>query len=186
LNFKEEKMKKNLPKLVLTIAVLLTISIVFASCQKERPIRLFYECRNYYTENNYEEAIYCLNTVIKIDPEYAEAYFIRAHTYYEMKNYEEAIADFTRCIDYNPNHAEAYYWRGAAYYDLDDYNNAISNYSKAIELDPDNTYYYNSRGSSYYLRDKGNDISKSIDDYRKGCRLGDNYSCDRLEELLEE
>ena len=178
-------MKKYLPKLIFVVVTLLTISIVFASCKKESAVRLFYEGRSAYTAHSYEGAIYYLNRAIKIDPEYAEAYFLRGMSYSRIKNYDEAISDYTKCIKYDSSHAEAYYWRGRAYYHLEDYSNAISNYNKAIKIDTDNIYYYYSRGTTYYLRDKNDDIYKAIDDYRKGCELGDKDSCEGLKDLLD-
>ena len=178
-------MKKYLPKLILVVAVLLTISVVFTSCQKENPVELFYEGRRVYTAHDFEGAIFLLNKAIKIYPEYAEAYFLRGMSYLRIKNYEKAIVDFTSCIKYNPNHAEAFYWRGKVYYYLEDYSNAISSYNVAIKLDPDNTYYYYSRGTAYNLRDENDDLNKAIDDFRKGCELGDKGACKALKGLLD-
>jgi len=178
-------MKKYLPKLVFAVAVLLTISIVFLSCQRKDPTDILNSAMKALNDKNYNEAIEYFNKAIEMYPYFAEPYFFRATTYFRMKNYEEAIADFTRCVKYDPSHAEAYYWRGEVYYHLEDYSNAISNYTKAIELDPDNIYYYYSRGTTYYLRDRDDDFKKSIDDYRKGCELGDNDSCKALKDLLD-
>jgi tetratricopeptide (TPR) repeat protein len=182
----EEEMKKYLPKLVFVVAVLLTISIVFASCKKESPIRLFDKGIGLLSSDSYKEAIYYLSRAIEIDPEYAEAYYVRGLTYFKMKNYEEAIADFTRCIDYNPTHAKAFISRGYAYEEIKDFRKAISNYTKVIEIDPSNSFCYYLRGSIYNLRGEHYDYDKAVKDFDMGCKLGDIDSCKKIKELLEE
>ena len=178
-------MKKYLPRLVFVVVLLLTISFVFSSCQKENFSKYYINGMEAFSAKKYDEALLNFNRAIVLEPDFAQSYYLRAHTHFNMENYKEAIADYTKCIDYDPNHTEAYYWRGEAYYDLEDYGNAISNYSEAIKLDSDNTYYYYSRGTTYYLRDINDDFSKSIDDYRKGCELGHNRSCKALKGLLD-
>ena len=178
-------MKSHLVRTAQVVIMLVSFSIISMSCQREDPSETLTNGMRAFNNKNYEEALVLFSKAIEMYPYFAEPYCLRARTHYKMENYEEAISDYTECIDYDPNNADAYYWRGKAYYYLEDYSNAISSYNKAIELDPDNIYYLYSRGSSYFLRDKNNDIFYAINDFRKGCELGDNSACKMLKDLME-
>jgi tetratricopeptide (TPR) repeat protein len=173
-------MKRYLFKTAQVVIVLVSVSIIFMSCQREVFSEVYTDGLIALNEKNYDEALVYLSRAIELEPSFSDEYYLRAKTYYRLENYEDAISDYTKCINYDPNNAEAHYWRGIVYFYLEDYSSAILDFSSAIELDPDNGDYYYKRGSMYYLRDKGDDISKSIQDLKMGCELGDSFSCEEL------
>ena len=92
----------------------------------------------YYQQGKYQEAIDYYTEAIKINPDFAEAYFNRGFAKAALKQYTEAIDDYTRAISINPDYGEAYNNRGAAKYDLGEYTQGVKDFTQAIRINPDN------------------------------------------------
>ena len=60
-------------------------------------------------------AIADLNSAIKLDPNYPEAWGNRGMCYSALNQYDLAIADFTKAVKVDPNYAKGYLDRGIAY-----------------------------------------------------------------------
>jgi len=58
----------------------------------------------YFGRGN-NRAIVDYNRAIRINPNYADAYFNRGYAYGEKKDYDRAIEDYTQAIRINPNYA---------------------------------------------------------------------------------
>ena len=56
------------------------------------------------------------NQVIRINPQYANAYYLRGLLYSKQGKIDTAIQDFNRAIKINPQYADAYYLRGVSYH----------------------------------------------------------------------
>jgi tetratricopeptide (TPR) repeat protein len=93
------------------------------------------------------EALKDLNKAIDINPEYTEAYLLRAYVKNSLahekgdlydKNFEveinEAINDLDKAININPNYTKAYFCRGTLEQDLAIREEELGNYKKAIEI----------------------------------------------------
>ncbi len=85
------------------------------------------------------------NTVLDINPEYADAYYERGNVKSHLQDYYGAIEDYGVAISLNPNLVEAYYHRGQARRELEAYKDAINDFTKIIELNPKGK-------DAYYLR----------------------------------
>jgi tetratricopeptide (TPR) repeat protein len=105
----------------------------------------------YHQLGDYEQAIADYAEAIRINPDYARAYFNRGYTYSWLRNFEQAIADYTEAIHIGPEYAGAYTNRGVAYIGLGDYEQAIADFTEAIRLDPDSAGAYYRRGQAYLL-----------------------------------
>ena len=116
---------------------------------------------NYYTE------------AIRLNPQYAIAYYNRGIVRKNKGDLEGAIDDYTEAINSNPQNASAYINRGGALYDKDDLDGAIADYNEAIRLNPLSVNAYLGRGGAYYH--KGH-MRKAIADYREAIRLNPEYS----------
>ena len=71
---------------------------------------------------------------IRLNPQYAIAYYRRGLSYYDLGQYERAIQDYDGAIRLNPQHAAAYYVRGMGYEGLGKTKEAELDYQKAKDL----------------------------------------------------
>ena len=62
------------------------------------------------------KAIEYLNNAIKLQPDYAQAYYNRGNAYYGLGLYQRAIKDYNETIRLKPKDVDAYYNRGNAYF----------------------------------------------------------------------
>jgi tetratricopeptide (TPR) repeat protein len=78
--------------------------------------------------------------VIKLNPDFAYAYFNRGNLRCSQKDFRAAIQDYSEAITKDPEFAEAYFNRGLARLSLGDANRGIADLSKAGELGIINAY----------------------------------------------
>ena len=83
---------------------------------------------------SYDEAIEDMNRVIKLYPEFAEAYYNRANLMAISGKLPEAYDDYTRAIELDANMGEAYYNRGLVQIFMKDTRKGCMDLSKAGEL----------------------------------------------------
>lgn len=124
-------------------------------------------------QGQYSEAIQDFNKAIKLEPDYAKAYYLRAAAYYSKRKHDLAIEDSTKAIELKPDYAKAYLARTAAYYSKGEYDYAIQDSTKAIELNPDYANAYLARGHVY--RNLG-EYDHAIQDYTKAMELNPDYA----------
>jgi tetratricopeptide (TPR) repeat protein len=125
-------------------------------------------------EGHYLEALDHFSAAIELEPDNAEAYFLRGRAHYDyavqvivqatgqrpenasflpdeaLRHLEEAVADYTKAIEFDPRHTRAYNNRGNAYISLGELESALRDYNTALELDPDLTLTYFNRGLLHY------------------------------------
>ena len=73
---------------------------------------------------------------IKINPNYAKAYYNRGYVRKDLGDKQGAIDDYNQVIRINPNYAGAYNNRGNVRKDLGDKPGAIEDYTQAIKINP--------------------------------------------------
>lgn len=91
----------------------------------------------YQKLQNQKQALQNFTTAIKLDPEYAEAYYRRGILYSQQKQYEDAIADYTQALKLNPNadwNVKCYIYRGRAYEFLQEYEKAKADYKQILQV----------------------------------------------------
>jgi tetratricopeptide (TPR) repeat protein len=86
---------------------------------------------------NYNKAIEYSTRVIKIDPDSAVTYVVRARAYFELGDMDKAIADSTQAIRRDRNNVGAYSIRGNAYGKKGDVDRAIADWNAIIKINPD-------------------------------------------------
>ena len=86
---------------------------------------------------NYNKAIEYSTRVIKIDPDSAVTYVIRARAYFELGDMDKAIADSTQAIRRDRNNIGAYSIRGNAYGRKGDMDRAIADWKAILKINPD-------------------------------------------------
>lgn len=120
-----------------------------------------------------KDAINAFTKALKVDPQYAEAYFQRGGVYFNISNYQQTINDVTKAIEISPQYAKAYNLRGGAYLSLRRYREAIKDLDKAIEIDSQYAQAYYLRGVTY--ADLGN-YQQAVKDYTKSIEINPQYA----------
>jgi tetratricopeptide (TPR) repeat protein len=121
----------------------------------------------------YDRAIADFTQAIRIDPDYAKAYYERGVAHLRKTDYDRSIVDFNQVIRLDPDYALAYNDRGLAYDNKGDPDRAIADYNQVIRLDPDYALAYNNRGLAY---DNKGDPDRAIADYNQAIRLNPDYA----------
>ena len=116
-----------------------------------------------------KKAIEYLNNAIRLQPDYADAYYSRGFAYNDLGQYQSAIKDYNKAIRLKPNDAIAYSNRGKAYAKLGHKQLAIKDFNEAIRLQPDYVNAYNNRGFAYLLQGNKN---LGCRDAKKACAMG--------------
>lgn len=69
--------------------------------------RLYKEGVKYGTARLFPQAAQIFEQVVRLDPQYADAYFALGHAYFDMKSWAKAVESLERAIDLNPKDSEA-------------------------------------------------------------------------------
>lgn len=126
-----------------------------------------------YSDGDYSGAIEIYTKILKLVPNYEDAYFQRGRAYIADGKYLEGIADYDKLLALNPNYDKtAYYNRGWAYENIELYNEAIKDYTQVLALDPNYQHALFNRGRRYIDIGK---YSESISDYDKLLALNPDY-----------
>ncbi|MEE3371478.1 MAG: tetratricopeptide repeat protein [Planctomycetota bacterium] len=142
------------------LVCLLLLGVVGCSSDPDKAIKEYNKGVSFADREDWSAAITHFNQAIRIDPDYAEAYYNRGLAHRDQ--YDKAIADFTEAIRIDPGDVEAYYQRGYTYslqFGQDD--KAIADYTEAIRIDPGYVEAYYHRGVAH--RESGNDEKAAVD-----------------------
>ena len=157
------------------------------------------------TDKSDEICDFCISEnytyVIKLKPDFAEAYYQRGLAKYKSNQFELAISDFDKAIELNPDFAEVHYRRGRLKFwksvykileeeyelsqselgnlrpkradiPLSDLNSSISDFDKAIELDPNLTEAYFYRARA---KDESKQYASAVADFDKAIEIEPGY-----------
>ena len=102
-----------------------------------RAIRILQPGAGILIKGNHDRAIADTTKAIRINPQLASAYALRAQAYLSKGDHDRAIADFSEAVRLNPRDADGYAGRGIAYHLKGNHDRAIADYTKAIDLDPE-------------------------------------------------
>jgi tetratricopeptide (TPR) repeat protein len=83
-----------------------------------------------------EVALQLLNAVIKLKPDYVEAWNRRATLYYLQNDYVRSLADIQQVLAREPRHFGALAGLGMIMQDLGEDKRALEAFRKALEVDP--------------------------------------------------
>lgn len=137
--------------ILLLIWGLVSTTNLFAQLNKQ----YFYnQARNHIYQEQYSDAIRSLNTLIRTDSTFADAWFLRGFSKYNLNDLHGALADFSKAIKFNPVFSQAYLYRGVVYNRFARYSLALVDFETAIDLRPNSADGYYSRGINYLLTQK--------------------------------
>ena len=119
------------------VALLLATACTSA---RERAIKALKEGNTKDFASDFKGALECYSEAIKIDPEYAPAWYYRGNTRFNLKDIEGAITDYSKAISLKPDYADAYANRGDASFSLNHRDEACKDYIKAEQLGKENMY----------------------------------------------
>ena len=112
----------------------------------------------------FDLAIKSLDEVIRLKPDYVEAYNNRANILFKLEKIKDALETYEKAVKLNPNNPQAYNNIGIALKILGKKNSALESYEKAIKLKPDYADAHYNKGNILFQLDK---IDEALDSYKK-------------------
>lgn len=109
----------------------------------EDPIPWFNLAISLGREGRYPESVSAYDTCLKIEPEFSDVYFQKAHCHQLMGELDLAAATYTTYLERTPDDGEAWVGLAVIYSDLGDFNSAYDAFAKAtnVEYDQEEVYY---------------------------------------------
>ena len=120
----------------------------------------------------FSKAIELYKRVIKLKPDYAEAYNNIGIAFKENSDFTAAIESYNKAISLNPHLVQVYNNLGLAFNKLGEYQKSIDAYNKALELKPDYAEAHNNLGVVY------NELYKheeAVISYNKAIEFNNGY-----------
>ncbi len=111
----------------------------------------------------YDDAIYCYNKALELDPLYTDAWYNKGLALKNMEKYDDAIYCYNKALELDPLYTDAWSSKGDTYYNWKRYEEAIKAYDKALDLDPNNPEYWNDKGDTYYNWKRYEEAIKAYD-----------------------
>jgi tetratricopeptide (TPR) repeat protein len=121
----------------------------------------------------FDDAIDCYKQMLRIKPDYAEAYYNMGVALKNKGNLEAAIDSYRQALKIKPDYADAFNNIGNIFKDKGDPEAAIDSYRQALKIKPDYASAYNNMGVA--LSDKG-DLEAGIDSYKQALKIKPDYA----------
>jgi tetratricopeptide (TPR) repeat protein len=99
--------------------------------------------------NSGRDAVRDFTQTIKLDPNFADAYLVRAKTYAKMDKHSKALEDYTQFIRLRPNDVEGYYERANFYDEIGEHDKANMDFDQAAKLESSIAQAYYNRALTY-------------------------------------
>ncbi len=169
------------------LRILLLLVVLFSSWEIKAQYNrdyFFWVGRQCMMDNDYQEAIRTLNTLLRVDEEAFEGYFLRGIAKYNLDDLLGAETDFSTAIRLNPVYTQAYTYRAITRSRLGNYDDALQDFQEAIELRPDLPGPYYSRGVTRLLNQQFEEAIGDFDKFiRQETKVADAYICRGLSYL---
>ena len=123
----------------------------------------------HYIFEQYLQALSVFNTVIKLRPDFDQAYYYRGNVYNKLHIDNDALNDYSKAIHLNDKFTYAYIQRAYLYRKLKDFDGALNDFNIAISIGVNEADVYYNRAD--LLIKEYNKIEKAIDDFSKAIEL---------------
>ena len=90
----------------------------------------------YNKNNDYQNAVDSFDKAIRLNPNYADAWYNKGLSFSHLSKFHEAIMCFDQTIQIIPDHISAWYSKGESLGNLRDLDQAIICFNKVLELNP--------------------------------------------------
>ena len=101
--------------------------------------------------NLYGDAIQAYKELVRLTPDWKDAWQHLGHTYYLIRHYENALQSYSKAVEIDPGYYPAWGSLGLTYYALGNYEKAIEAGSKAISIKPDELWIQSTLALSTFL-----------------------------------
>ena len=129
---------------------------------------LYEKAEEFIENSHFPEALECLNKVLEINPNYAEALsklgYVHAKLKYKKMSKDQVFNITKNALVMNPNSPITSNCMGIVHYNKKEYDKAIEHYKKALEINPKFKWALNNMGLIYY--DK-KDYNKALEYFKK-------------------
>ncbi len=96
-------------------------------------------------------ALFQVDEIIRLNPGYLDAYYLRGRVYSDLQEHDKSLADFNYLIEKIPNvFSDVYVERGLVYSSIQKFQLAINDYSNALEIQNDHLLAYIQRGYCFF------------------------------------
>ena len=119
-----------------------------------------------------DEEIRFNTEAIRLQPDFSEAFYNRAHARHRKGDLDGALADYNQAIQLKPDYAEAFINRGFERQAKGDLEGALEDYNRAIQLKPDDAEALNHRGRA---RQAAGDLDGALEDYSQAIQLKPDF-----------
>ena len=102
--------------------------------------QLWKEATEAYDRADWDRAINLLTELISVEPNRAEAYYLRGNACFQKDDYDLALEDWGQVLELAPENTEVYIFRGVIYAYKGDYDHTIADYEKAFEHGVDGAF----------------------------------------------
>ena len=167
----------------------LVIQLFVASCMcmgdnSEKAFEYYNKGCDYYNKGDYATAVEYFDKALEIDPNYVEAWNIKAIALLELERYDEAIKCYDKLIELNPKDTGYWCLKISLLEKLGRYEEAIECYDKATEINPNKaTMWISEKGLALYLIGKKYEGLKCIN---KALEIDPNFDDAKLYKWLIE
>ena len=135
---------------------------------REELLIRYYSAVDAEARGEFKNAIKVYDTVIRLTPDFADAYINRGDVKKKLGDFKDAIKDYDIALRLGDDYAYVYFNRGHAKDDLGDQRGALEDYDSAIRLDPAYVDAYLNRGA---VKSNLGDEKGAISDFDTVIRL---------------
>lgn len=139
--------------------------------RQSKVLRMYEDGLRLSRGGNYQRALEKFVQVVKLLPDYADAWMEIGKTQAALGNYSDAVIAFVETARLEPNNSAAHYSAGIVYTELNRNAEAAASFRRVLAIDPNNADTYFVVGNAFY---KLNDFRSAADLYNQVIRLRPN------------